>query len=166
MARRLRTALARLGRLSVAVAALSSAAACADELRAVELRWPTTLLGAPTQPVGQASGLQARLEAMRWEPEGVVVELGLDNLGPGTLRVDLDALMLAWDGLEYSRAERGSSRELALDEGAGQIVRLRYRLGRGLIGSDAWLVVRGLEREGVAAVELPTLALPAKPAGL
>lgn len=139
-----------------------------------QLRWPITdgdLTELPPQPVGEsvAAGVGLQAQAMTWESDAVVVELQVTNLGDGVLTIERGLIMLAWDDLEYApdrSAREGESDPPRLELAAREqgLLQLRYATGRPLLDSGARLIVRKLERDGVAVIELPELALPASPA--
>lgn len=112
-------------------------------------------------------GLAVRATSITYEPDGIVVSLGIDNTGPASLSIERAGIMLAWDELEYpAEAAEGDSPEpewIELEPGASVELRLRVHLGRSLTGPGSRLIFRSLTRDGVAVVELPELRIPAMP---
>ena len=111
-----------------------------------------------------------RALALEWEPEAVVVELEIHNLGSTALELEPSAIFLAWNELEYGPQldgdEHGSVQlpaRLARSSEERHTLRLRYPLGRALTGPGARLLLRGLERDGRAVLDVPGLDLPALP---
>lgn len=141
-----------------------SLAGCADRV-AHAVSWPSQQPEAPAQPRARhpAAGVELELEAMSWGPETVAVELRVHNQGSSALTLERRAILLAWDGLEYPQVEAGEPGRVELAAGEARTLKLVYRLGRPLTDTGAALVLRGLEREGAAIVELPRLSLPAMP---
>ncbi|MCA9684839.1 MAG: hypothetical protein KC457_21830 [Myxococcales bacterium] len=142
---------------------LIHAPACARGEVWDELRWPSDRPGAPTQPQLESGALRLTVEAMSWEPEAVVLELRLENLGEGILEVDGAAILLRWDGLEFPQRDEAAPSQLRLGPGEQAVVPLRYRLGRPLTAAGAKLVLRGLQRDGNDVIEIPELPLPPQP---
>ena len=149
---------------------LALALACVDG-PTDSVRWPAQEPGLPAQPI-QASartGVTLRASALVWEPQGVVVELEIQNDGEGLLSVEREAIFVAYASLEFAvqaSARADAPEPAVLEVGPGETVRtrLRYHLGRALTGPGARLILRSSARDGVAIVELPELDLPAMPA--
>jgi hypothetical protein len=151
----------RLAACSVCVAL-----ACSDAHWA-SVRWPNDRPGTPRQPVLDATalGLAVRATSIDYDPEGVALELMLENYGDALLRIERRAITLGWDELEYA-SESAGPEWIELEPGASEELRLRYTLGRPLTGSGSRLILRSITRDGIAVVELPALRLPAMPHSL
>lgn len=148
-----------------------SALACVDA-HWDAVRWPAQGQGLPAQPVAESpeAGVGLRALALEWQPQAIIVELEVSNLGATQLQVALPGAMLAYGELEYAPriepVEVGAQTpaQLELEPGGKQLVRLHYEIGRPLTGPGAQLKLRQLSREGVALVDLPALPLPPLPA--
>lgn len=148
-------------RLAVASVALALGCGVPDW---TEVRWPSARPGLPEQPRSReiAAGLALSVTRLDYGPLGVELDLTIENQGSEALRVELAAILLAVDGLEY--APRGTDPgATAISPGEVSAFTLDYRLGRTLGAPGAELVLRGLSRGGRAIVELPRLTLPARP---
>lgn len=148
-----------------------SALACVDA-HWDAVRWPAQGQGSPAQPVAESpeAGVGLRATALEWQPQAILVELEISNLGAGQLLVPLPSAMLAYGELEYAPRleplEPGAQTpaQLVLEPEQAQLVRLHYELGRPLTGPGAHIKLRQLSREGAALVDLPSLPLPPLPA--
>ena len=148
-----------------------SALACVDP-HWDTVRWPAQGQGLPAQPVAESpeAGVGLRAMALEWQPQALIVELEISNLGATQLQVTLSSAMLAYGELEYAPRieplEVGAQTpaQLELEAEGAQLVRLHYEIGRPLTGPGALLKLRQLSREGEALVDLPSLPLPPLPA--
>ena len=133
---------------------------------------PTPRAATPTKNEIKTEGRALQVELIRaeYQSELVALRVELSNADESSLRVDPNAIFLAFDGLEYAPVPPPKRDALPPSEVAGGTVvalDLTYRLGRPL-SQDAKLVFRDMRRGPSDApdhwVEPVRLFIPAQPA--